>query len=151
MSRSQNEETGLSQSNRTFIVSVFTIALLLLGTVEPYGMVIRIAYLILLPVALWYGLRYFGSRWRMGELENDRLNRAIAGIIAGVLFVQAFSYWTASHHMECTQEVQTRDGIECVGDYVTAKGPDRSKAFTVAFFGGLAVWYAITKRSSDEN
>ncbi len=47
---------GLSSANRSFIVTIFIVGLLLFGPVQPYGIAIRIAYLIALPTALWFAL-----------------------------------------------------------------------------------------------
>ena len=52
----------------------------------------------------------------------------------------------AKYHTECDQYIQTRDGQECVGDYITVKGPDKEGAFMGIMFAGLFMWYAVSKR-----
>ncbi len=141
--------SGLNSNNRNLLVGLLFVVLLIWGPIEPYGMVVRIAYLIALPALLWLGLGYFGSKWKGDELANDRLARGIAGIIAGAFFIGAYLSFTAPYHTECTQSVQTRDGTECVGDYVTAKGRDVSGAFIQVVFGALATWYAISKHEDN--
>ncbi|MFA6304819.1 MAG: hypothetical protein WCV73_02835 [Patescibacteria group bacterium] len=142
-------EKGLNFNNRRLIVIIFVFILLFWGPIEPFGLVIRIAYVILLPILLWYFLKHFGQNWDGGKLANDRLTRGIIGIIAGVLFVGAYFYATSKYHTECTQEIQTRDGIECVGDYVPVKGPDHVNAIFLVALGITATWYSIFRRNED--
>lgn len=136
---------GLNSNNRNLLVGLLFVVLLICGPIEPYGMVVRITYLIALPTLLWFGLGYFGSKWEGDELANDRLARGIAGIIAGTLLVGAYLSFTSPYHTECTKTVQTRDGTECVGDYVTVKGRDLRGTFVLVGLGALATWYAISK------
>ena len=140
---------GLSSNNRNLLAGLLFVVLLIWAPVEPYGMVIRIAYLMALPALLWLGLRYFGSKWDGDEAANNRLARGIAGIIAGAFFVGAYLSFTAPYHTECTQSVQTRDGTECVGDYVTSKGRDMNGMFILVVFGALATWYAVSKHDDE--
>lgn len=143
--------SGLNSNNRNLLVGLLFVVLLIWAPVEPYGMVVRVAYLIALPALLWLGLRYFGSKWDGDEMANNRLARGIAGIIAGAFFVGAYLSFTAPYHTECTQSVRTNDGSECVGDYVTVKGRDLSGAFISLGLGALATWYAISKHDDDKS
>ncbi|MSR85564.1 hypothetical protein EXS71_03995 [Candidatus Uhrbacteria bacterium] len=65
-------------------------------------------------------------------------------------FVGAYLSATASHHTVCTQEVQTRDGRECVGDYIGVKGPDMGNAFILALVGMCTSWYAVVDRKDEQ-
>lgn len=145
MENDDKKNLGLSEGNRQLIVVVFFLFLLIWGPIEPYGMVVRTAYLVLLPILLWYGLKYFGGRWKGDQEANTRLTRAIAGIIAGVFFVGAYLAFTATYHTECTKSIQTRDGSECVGDYVAVQGNDLYQTFMFGAFGLVASWYAVAK------
>lgn len=149
MTSSENKESGLSSTNRNLLALLVFVVLLLWGPIALYGMVIRTVYLIVLPALLWFGLRYFGSKWEADELANERLTRGIAGILAGALFVGAYLSFNAAYHSECTQTVRSRDEYECVGDYVRVPGGDRSGAFILAMFGILATWYAVAKHTED--
>ncbi len=141
-------EVGLSVENRRLIVTVFTIALFLWSPVREAGMAFYI-YLFMLPILLWLILRYFGSRWALGREGNNRLYRAIWGIVAGWMFFQAYLYATASYHAECDQWAGNGENRECVGDYITASGPDVSGAMITTIFGALAGWYAIARHKED--
>jgi hypothetical protein len=144
------QQSGLSSGNRNLLVGILAILLLLWGPINPYGIVFRIAYLIILPILLWFILKYFGDRWKAGKSTNDRLTRGILGIVAGVFFVGAYLSFTAPYHSQCTQEARTSDGgYECVGDYVSVSGPDKVSGLMSVAFGIIAAWYSISKR--DEN
>lgn len=149
METGQNKEIGLSSNNRNLIVAIFFVVLLLWGPITPYGLIVRIAYLVVLPIILWFILGYVGNQWKADKSTNNRLTRGIAGIIAGVMFVGAYLSFTAHYHTECTQSVQTRDGSECVGDYVTAPGRDISGAIISVALGAVATWYAISKHNDN--
>lgn len=140
---------GLNSNNRNLLVIMLFVILLIWGPIAPYGMVVRIGYLIILPALLWLGLGYVGSKWKADEMANNRLARGVAGIIAGALFVGAFLSFTAPYHTECTQSARTSDGTECVGDYVSVKGRDLSGTFILVGLGALATWYAISKHEDD--
>jgi hypothetical protein len=145
----RDKKLGLSSSNRNLIVTIFFIVLLLWGPINPYGLIIRIAYLIILPILLWFCLGYFGNKWEADEAINDRLNRAIVAMIAGALFVGAYLSFTSNYHTECTQSTRTTDGTECVGDYRTVKGPDKAGVLIFVAFASIATWYAVSKRNDN--
>ncbi|QQR50563.1 hypothetical protein IPF86_01430 [Candidatus Nomurabacteria bacterium] len=151
MIHSSEKEIGLSSGNRSFIVGMVFVALFLFGPVEPYGFLVRIAYLIIFPSLVWLILYFWGRKWGMDKLSNDRLWRALIAIVAGVLLVQAYFSFNAKYHSECAQRIQTRDGSECVGDYVTVKGPNIEGGFLEIIFAGFAIWLAVSKRSERED
>lgn len=145
--KEENEAgVGLSGENKNLILITFVILLLIWGPIEPYGLVVRIGYLLALPAILLFVLNRLGRKWNAGVEENDRLNRAITGAIAGSLFVGAYLSFTSTHRMECTQEVRTREGMECVGEYVAVKGRDISGAYIFTVLGGVVFWSAAFRR-----
>jgi hypothetical protein len=140
---------GLSVKNRNYIVGIVFVALLVFGPVQPYGMLIRVAYLAVVPTILWLALRYMGGKLDMDPSDNDRLNRGITAAIAGTLIVAAYQSATASDHGECTQTVRDgQGGYECVGDFVSAKGPARGAAIMWIVFAGVAFWVATSRKSN---
>lgn len=143
----KKDEVGLSDGNRNLIVILVVILLLIFGPIEPYGMVFRSVYLIIIPALIWLVLRYWGKKWGMDELTNDHLNRAIFALVAGMLLAGAYFSLTIKTHLECEQ--YTRDG-ECVGDYVKVKGPDKSRVIISIIFASTAFWLAISKRIEKE-
>ena len=140
------KKSGLSNENIKFIVILTVIFLLLYGPIQPYGLVIRIAYLVIIPTIIWKGLKYFGKTWEMDKVSNDRLNRTLFAIVAGILLVSAYSSHASKYHTECDQYARTRDGQECVGDYTTVKGPDKSGMIMKLIFAGFAIWLSIAEK-----
>lgn len=146
MNRNQAGTSGLNNENRKFIVILVIGILLIFGPIEPYGLVVRSVYLIIIPTLTWLVLKHWGSNWKMDRQSNDRLNRALLGGIAGALLVGAYLSYTSAYHTECDQYAGRGDNRECVGDYITVKGPDMTKALIQLAFAGIAVWYAVSKR-----
>lgn len=140
---------GLSKKNRNYIVGIVFVALLVFGPVQPYGLVIRFAYLAAIPAVLWLALRYGGEKLDLSPDDNDRLNRGITATIAGMLTVAAYQTATAKYHGECSQTVRDgQGGYECVGDIVTVMGPDYGMAFMWIAFAAVAFWAATTRKSN---
>ena len=142
----QNKEgAGLSGGNISYIVGIICAAIIIFGPVSD-NFIFRSATIILLPAIVWLGLRHYGKKWDMDRVSNDRLSRAISALLGGVFIVLAVLSLNQKYHQECTKEVKTRDGSECVGDFVRVRGSDKSGAFIDLIFAGLALWHAIAKR-----
>lgn len=150
MDKMKVDEIGLSDSNINFVVILVFGLLLLFGPIEPFGLTVRFAYLILIPVMLLLALRHWGKHLEMDKSANDRLRRALLASIAGSLLVGAYLTYTASSHLECDQYVRNRDGKECVGNYVTADGSDRGQVAILILIAGMFGWYAIAKETRSE-
>lgn len=141
----EEDLSGLSPSNRNYIVGLVFFALLMLGPVQPYGMMVRTTYLILIPAAVWFALRLFGKHLDIDTQSNDYINRAITASLAGMLILAAYQAATAERHAVCTQSAPDGD---CIGDLITKSGPDNATAFMLVQFAGLAFWGAIMRRPS---
>lgn len=141
----------LSPKNRTAIVTIFFVALLLFGPVEPFGLFARLAYLVILPTTAWFILTFIGRLFDIDEVSNDRISRALAASVAGALFVAACMSFTAESHSECSHLVRAVDGSrECVGDDVTVPGPDYGAGLMYIFLACAAFGLAISRRSDWE-
>lgn len=137
----------LSPSNRTFIVTAFLVVLLLFGPVEPYGLVVRVAYLVALPAAAWWILTFLGKFFDLDQVTNDRISRALPASVAGALLLAACLSFTAESHSECTHLVRATDGSrECVGDDVTVPGPDYGIGLMYILLAGVAFSLSIARR-----
>ena len=151
MTQEQPIEKGLNRENRTSLVVLVTLALLIWGPIEPYGIIVRFAYLILIPIFLWFALKQWGHNLHMDSASNNRFNRALAGAIAGALMFSAIISLTEKYHFECDQYIQTRDGGECVGDYVKTKGPDIYAGIMEIIFAGIAFSFAYSERNKEDS
>jgi hypothetical protein len=121
-------------------------ALLLFGPVEPYGLIVRTAYLVLIPAATWLVSRWTVRRWRISQAFTHRLVPVLWGAFGGTLLCGAYQSATSTYHLACTQEIMTRDGKECVGDEVPVEGPDLGMAFFLVLASGFAFWVGAAKR-----
>ncbi len=144
--RSNQPKTCLSDENINLINGLVFFALLIFGPIEPYGLAVRILYLIGIPILVWLVLKYIGGYWRADKLENDRLTRFIAAVLAVALFIGAINAFREKSHASCTQYTKSNYGQECVGDYVPASGPDLAQGFLLAGAGIMATWYSVFRR-----
>jgi hypothetical protein len=138
-------QLGLSEGNQNFIATLVFVGLLIFGPKGSFGLII----LIIIPIIILLILQHFGKKWNIDAITNDRLNRTLLALVASALFFAAYISYTANHHIECDQYIRTRDGDECVGDYVTVEGPNTTTALIEGLFAGMALWYSIVKRNED--
>lgn len=142
-----NQENGLSNANRNYVVALAFFALLVFGPVEPYGLLIRMLYLVAVPVFIWFLLWLFGRYFSIDPVTNDYINRALTASIAGMLLAAAYVSFTSEYHLECTQYARDGDGSkECVGELITVPGPDKGNAFMLILLAGVAFWIAVASR-----
>ena len=135
-------------SARKYLVGVIVLVLLIWGPVDhawPAWLFIRISYLVAIPTAAWFVLGLIWKLWRPDGSTEQRLNRTLAGATAGALLVGAIVAAQTKHHFICSQEVQTRDGPECVGDYVRVPGPDVGQAVVLTLAAGFAFWIGVRR------
>jgi hypothetical protein len=146
---SNHNKSGLSDENINLITTVIFLALLIFGPIGPPGQLVRLLYLVGAPTVVWLGLKGIGKHWQAGKVENDRLVRFIAAVIAVGFFVGAFIAFTEKSHTGCDQYARTSDGQECVGDYVPASGPDLFQGLFLGGLGCAAIWYSVFRRDDD--
>lgn len=146
--KSKISEFGLSYKNINIITILIFALLLLFGPIEPYGILIRTLYLIIIPILVYIFLKHFGQKIKINKKLDDYLNRAIFICVAGGLLIGAYFSITTKYHTECNQYVNTRDGRECVGDYIQVKGIDSEGALIQIILAGLAIWISIKKRKN---
>ena len=136
-------------SSRRYIVFAVFISLLIWVPIDhswELWLLFRIAYLILLPLLTWFLLKWLWQLWKPSIETEDRLERTLAGVTSGALFVLAIIEVTAKTHIENTMSKQTRDGIEDVGDYIIQQGANWGGAIVLIIIALLAFWFSISKR-----
>lgn len=137
--------------SRKYIVGVVFFSLLIWGPIDHslnLWLLIRITYLIIIPVLVWFLLKWLWNYWQPSLETEDRLERSLASATSGVLFVLAIIEATRKFHIGNTMTVQTRDGWEDVGDYIIMQGANWGGAFILFIFAIIAFWYSISKRDS---
>jgi len=76
-------------TSQKFIVGVVLISLLIWGPIDhtwPSWLFIRISYFILIPVIVWFLLKWIWKIWQPNTELEDRLIKALVSATSGVLF-----------------------------------------------------------------
>jgi len=135
--------------SRKYIVGMVAVALLIWGPLDrswPAWLAIRTAYLILVPLAIWFLLGWIWKRWQPDPATERRLQRSLAGATAGVLLVFAVMEAMSDTHLGNTMWVSDgHGGKEAVGDDVVLPGPDWGNVLMLLGGSGFAFWLSISK------
>lgn len=139
-------QVGLNDTNRGMLTSMAFFIALLFGPVNPPELAVRIGYLIAIPVVVWFSLKFLGARWQLGEEDNKRVNCLLWGVLSGALLVGAYLQYSRGYYFECTQRILTRDGQECVGDYVPVEGADMVGTLMFLLAAAGAFWFGFVRQ-----
>ena len=140
-------------SCRKYLVGVMVFALLVWGPIDyswPSWLAIRIAYLIAIPLAIWFLLAWIWRVWQPDAASENRLKRVLAGATAGALLVLAIFEAMADTHVDNTKWVRTYDGMEAVGDWIILPGPDWVTVVILLAASGFSFWISISKTESKQ-
>ncbi|MFZ1520058.1 MAG: hypothetical protein WAU11_14870 [Ignavibacteriaceae bacterium] len=135
--------------SRKYIVFVVFLSLLIW---VPFNhswelwLLFRIASLILVPFLMWFILKLLWQSWKPSIETEDRIERTLAGVTSGALFVLAIIEATTKSHVENSLSIQTRDGFEDVGDYIIQQGANWGGAIVLIILALFAFWFSISKR-----
>ena len=138
---------------RKYLIGVLLFVLLIWGPMDhssPTGLLIRIAYLIIIPIIAWAILGWIWKVWNPDAITEDRLSRTLAGMTAGILLAGFILTIQSKHHLECDQYARTSDGYECVGDYVPASDPDWGRAIILIIASGFAIHVGINNKNEED-
>lgn len=139
-------------SSRNYLIAILVAVLLIWGPIErswPAWFAIRLGYLIAIPVTAWFFLGWIWRIWQPDAVTENRFERALSGTTAGLFVVFAIITAMAKTHLGNTQSVQTRDGVEAVGDDVVLPGPNWGYVFMLLAIAGFAFWLSVAKRESE--
>lgn len=138
--------------SKKYLICVLVAVLLILGPIDhswPAWFAIRIGYLIAIPVAAWFLLEWIWGVWQPDLATENRFSRTLGGATAGVFVVLAVLTAMAETHIGNTNWIQTRDGMEAVGDDVVLAGPDWAKVLMLLGIAGFAFWFSVAERESE--
>lgn len=133
---------------REYIVSTIFIVLLIWGPIDdslPAWLLIRLGYLVLIPMSIWFFLKWIWKKWQPDSDSEDRLLRTLVGVTAGALLVMAVLSAFAKSHLGNTQVVRSIDGYEDVGDDIVLPGPNWGKVLMLLVASGIAFWYSMSR------
>jgi succinate dehydrogenase hydrophobic anchor subunit len=134
---------------RNYLAGTIFAVLLIWGPIDhswPAWLAIRIGYVILLPLVVWLLLGWVWNHWQPNNKLEIILERILSGIICITLFVLAALEVTSKIHIGNTQWIQTRDGMEAVGDDIVLQGPDCGNAFVLAGIAILVLWFGVLRK-----
>lgn len=136
---------------RNYITGTIFLALLIWGPIDdswPSWLLIRISYLILIPLVVWLLFGWIWNRWQPDNNLETTLSRILSGVISAGLFILAIREAISSSHIGNTQTIRTRDGYEDIGDYIELPGPAYGNAFIILIVAMLVLWFGVLKRES---
>lgn len=132
-----------------YLLGTVFISLLIWGPIDhswPFWLLIRISYLIIIPIIVWFLLKWIWIIWQPNAEMEDRLIRALTSATSGVLFVLAILELVSDSHIGNTMWIQTHEGWEAVGDDIIVQGPDWGAAIILFVFCAFLFWYSISSR-----
>lgn len=136
---------------RNYLTWVIFIILLIWGPLDhswPVWIVIRIGYLILIPIFVWMLVGWVWNYRQPSEMVENTLERILSGLICIGLFTLAIIEATSKTHIGNTQWIRTRDGMEAVGDDIVLPGPDYLLVYIIVVIALLVLWYGVLKKST---
>lgn len=141
-------------TSQKYLVGIVFIALLICGPIDhswPAWLVIRISYLIVIPVIVWFLLKFIWRIWQPNTEAEDRLIRALASATSGVLFLLAIHELMSNTHIGNTMWIQTHEGQEAVGEDIILRGPDWGAVIILFILSIILFWYSTSKREEKNN
>lgn len=133
--------------SRKYLVGMLFVALLIWGPFNhswPFWFVIRIGYLIAIPVAAWFFLKWIWGILQPDKVLEEMVKRALGYITSGIFLILGILEAVADTHIGNTMYVRTHDGVEAVGDYIVMPGPDWGHVIMLIICAVFAFWF--TKR-----
>lgn len=136
---------------REYFVTVIFVSLLIWGPLDHSWrgwLMIRIAYLVVVPLLIWFLLRWIWIRWQPSLAVEKIINRILSGSVSGGLLVSAVLEAKSDMHPGNTKWIRTRDGMEAVGEDVILPGPDWGSVFVLVVLALCFLWFGVVKTSS---
>jgi len=134
---------------RRYLIIVIIISLLIWGPIDhtwPAWLAIRLGYLVLIPLTVWFLLRWLWNIWEPNTHVEEALERILSGLVASFLFLMAIFEFKSNTHIGNTAWIRTRDGMEAVGDDIVLNGPDYGNVVVLTGIALFFVWHSVSKR-----
>ena len=120
---------------RNYLTAALVLILLIWGPLDhswPAWLAIRTGYLIAIPVATWWLLKWIWKAWQPDIAIEERIVRALFAATAGGLLVTALNEGSAKTHV---------GGPEW--DREVLPGPDLAGLLMVLLFAGIFFWLSV--------
>ncbi len=133
---------------REYLFGIIFLILLIWGPIDhswPAWLAVRIGYLIFIPLAIWLLLGWAWNYWQPSNKLETTLERILSGAICMALFTFAGIEATSKNHIGNTQWIQTRDGLEAVGNDIILPGPDWGNFWVLIIIAFVILWVGVLK------
>jgi len=120
---------------RNYLTAALVLILLIWGPLDhswPAWLAIRTGYLIAIPVATWWLLKWIWKAWQPDSATEERFERALYALTAGALLGLAAYDGSAKTHV---------GGPEW--DPAVLGGPDKARIGMELLFAGIAFWLSV--------
>ena len=134
---------------RNYLAGTILVMLLIWGPIDhswPAWLAIRIGYLILVPLAIWFLLGWIWNYFQPSSELEVTLERILSGVIFIGLVILGILEATSKTHIGNTQWVRTRDGMEAVGDDIVVDGPSWGNVFIIGIIAVLILWFGVLRK-----
>ena len=136
---------------KSYLTGTIFWILLIWGPIDhsnPYGLAVRIGYLILIPLIILLLLSWVWNHWQPNIKLEIILERILSALICIALIIFAYFEAISNTHIGNTQQIQTRDGMEDVGEYVTLQGPNWGNVILLIIAALLVFWFGVLKKGT---
>jgi hypothetical protein len=133
---------------KNYFATTILIVLLIWGPINhswPAWIAIRIGYLLLIPFLIYKTIDWIWNYFDFSDKLDNILERILSVIISISLFTFAIIEATSKNHVGNTQSIQTRDGIEEVGEDIILQGPDWRNVLVLVIFAVIFFILGIKK------
>jgi hypothetical protein len=134
---------------RGLLTGIVFLILLIWGPVNhswPGWLLIRLSYLIIIPIAVSLLLKWIWNYWQPTKEEEDIAEKVTSGIICLGLWTLAVLAAISKTHIGNNRWIRTHDGMEAVGDDIVLLGPDWWNVFLLAAISFAVLWFGIIKK-----
>jgi hypothetical protein len=111
-----------------------------------FGIIVRLSYLIFLPISVLKILNYVN----LSKRTEIILNRALSHFISLTFFAIAYFESKELSHLVNDNIILNRDGYEEVGNDIEIPGPDWRNVILWIAFGLIFLWIAINPKKDDK-
>lgn len=136
-------------SFRPTLVTAILTGLLLWGPIDhnsKYGLLIRLGYLVLIPVLMHFLLRIIWKWLEPTERLERLLGRMLAIILSVCVFIGAIAEAISKYHIGNSQWVRSAGGgMEDVGDDIVLPGPDWFAVTLLLVISVVIFWIGVIK------
>lgn len=117
---------------------------------SSYTLLIRGAYLILIPLLIWIILNWLWTKYKLTYKANEIMNRILSGLISLTLLIFSYFKYKSDTYIKNTEYARTSDGgMEAVGNYIEVNGTDWAGIMILLIGAFLFFYLGVLKRKNE--